>query len=75
MIDITNRNKNELSLIMFNDEYFYNELKYFTLDTKLNDKEIKSVIKYIKALLSEKFIYTNNQLKTALRDIQEYLKD
>ena len=75
MIDITDRNKNELSLIMFNDEYFYNELKYFTLDTKLNDEDIKSVIKYIKALLSEKFIYTNNQLKTALRDIQEYLKD
>lgn len=68
MINITNKGKNELSLIMFNDEYFYNELKYSTLATK-------DATNYVKQLLTEEYIYTEAQLKKALEDMADYLKD
>lgn len=60
MKDLTIYKESELSNIIFNDNYFYNEIN--NLD-------------FLKALINEEFYYTNEQLKIALSDVEEYLSE
>lgn len=56
MKDITQYTDQELSLEVFNNEYFYNERHH---------KE------YLLALVAEEFIYTDEQLKVLVEDLNE----
>lgn len=56
MQDITHYSDNELSLIVFNDETFYN---------------MRSHIGSLIAFLKEFFIFTNSQLEILKADIEE----
>lgn len=56
MLDLTNYSDQELSLIVYNDEYFYNERNH---------------LDYLKALISEEFIFTDEQMETLLNDLEE----
>ncbi len=54
--DLTEYNDEELSLIVMNDGYFYDERK---------DEA------YLMALINEQFIYTPEQLQTLKKDLKE----
>tara|TARA_R110000787_G_C13324110_1_gene436731 strand:- start:422 stop:601 length:180 start_codon:yes stop_codon:yes gene_type:complete len=54
MINITMHDDQELSLIVMNDEYFYNER---------GDRQ------YILALVAEEFIHTDEQLAVLIEDL------
>lgn len=54
--DLTEYNDEELSMIVMNDGYFYDERK---------DEA------YLMALISEQFIYTSAQLETLKNDLKE----
>ena len=54
MIDLTVYGDEELSLQVFNDEYFYTERKS---------------VEYLIALINEEFIYTVKQLEILLDDL------
>ena len=54
MIDLTGFSDAELSLQVFNDEYFYTE---------------RGSVEYLIALLNEEFIYTVKQLEMLLDDL------
>ena len=56
MNDITRYGENELSLNVFNDEYLYN--------ARLNKS-------YLMALISEEFIYTDEQMDVLIQDLDE----
>lgn len=56
MIDLRDFSDAELSLQVFNDEYFYTE---------------RGSVEYLIALLNEEFIYTVKQLETLLDDLDE----
>lgn len=56
MRDLTAYSDNELSLQVFNDEYFYIERYH---------KD------YLLALVAEEFIYTQKQLETLLENLSE----
>ena len=57
MRDITNHSDKELSLIIFNDNYFYREINNLS---------------YLKALINEEFVYTPEQLEVAMLDVIDY---
>lgn len=57
MRDITNHSDKELSLIIFNDNYFYREINNLS---------------YLKALINEEFVYTAEQLEVAMLDVIDY---
>ena len=59
-IDITNYNKNELSLLVFNT---------YDLYKSIND------IKKLTILLNDRFIYTSEQFNILKNDINDYLKE
>lgn len=54
MIDLTDFSDAELSLQVFNDEYFYTE---------------RGSVEYLIALINEEFIYTVKQLEILLDDL------
>jgi hypothetical protein len=54
--DITQYGENELSLHVFNDEYLYN--------ARLNKS-------YLMALISEEFIYTDEQMDVLIQDLDD----
>ena len=54
MIDLTDFSDAELSLQVFNDEYFYTE---------------RGNVEYLIALINEEFIYTVKQLEMLLDDL------
>lgn len=54
--DITKYSDDELSLRVFNDEYYYHERKDWN---------------YLKALIMEQFVYTDAQLETLINDLEE----
>ena len=54
MIDLTGYSDAELSLQVFNDEYFYNERHHF---------------EYLMALINEEFIYTVKQMEMLCDDL------
>jgi len=56
MNDITQYGENELSLNVFNEEYFYNE--------RLNKS-------YLIALISEEFKYTAEQMDVLIQDLDD----
>jgi hypothetical protein len=56
MEDITRYTDIELSLRVFNDEYFYTERKN---------------IEYLKALIDEEFVYTQAQMDVLKEDLEE----
>ncbi|MBT7557634.1 hypothetical protein HN615_12005 [Candidatus Woesearchaeota archaeon] len=56
MNDITQYGENELSLHVFNDEYLYN--------ARLNKS-------YLMALISEEFIYTDEQMDVLIQDLDD----
>ena len=56
MNDITRYGENELSLHVFNDEYLYN--------ARLNKS-------YLMALISEEFIYTDEQMDVLIQDLDD----
>ena len=56
MNDITRYGENELSLNVFNDEYLYN--------ARLNKS-------YLMALISEEFIYTDEQMDVLIQDLDD----
>ena len=56
MIDLTNYSDDELSLMVFNDEYFYIERK--------NED-------YLLALCNEEFIFTAEQLAVLKQDLAD----
>ena len=56
MIDLRDFSDAELSLQVFNDEYFYTE---------------RGSVEYLIALINEEFIYTVKQLETLLNDLDE----
>jgi hypothetical protein len=58
--DIRKYSNDELSLNVFNDSYFYNEL--WNVD-------------YVIALVKEEFIYNNKQMEKLIYDIEEYKKE
>lgn len=60
MKDIRKYSNDELSLNVFNDAYFYNEL--WSAD-------------YVIALVKEEFIYNNKQMEKLIYDIEEYKKE
>lgn len=60
MKDIRKYSNDELSLNVFNDSYFYNEL--WNVD-------------YVIALVKEEFIYNNKQMEKLIYDIEEYKKE
>lgn len=60
MKDIRKYSNDELSLNVFNDAYFYNEL--WNVD-------------YVIALVKEEFIYNNKQMEKLIYDIEEYTKE
>ena len=55
MTNLTQYTDNELSLMVFNDKYFYNERKN---------------VEYLKALISEEFIYTDEQMRVLDEDLE-----
>ena len=57
MQDITHYTENELSLLVFNDEYFYRERNY------------QGKSDYVLALVAEEFIYTPEQLEVLKQDL------
>ena len=60
MKDLTMYSDNELSLQVFNDPYFYNEI---------HDPE------FVIALSKEEFVFTDRQLENLIKDIDQYIKD
>jgi hypothetical protein len=56
MNDIRNYGDKELSLLVFNDEYFYTERK----DTD-----------FLQALINEEFLYTEKQMSVLANDLVE----
>ena len=56
MKDIRMYSDSELSLLVFNDEYFYKERKN---------------IPYLSALIKEEFIYTDAQMQDLVNDLRE----
>ena len=56
MENLKNYSENELSLRVFNDEYFYNERRNSP---------------FLMALIKEQFIYTGRQLEVLLDDLKE----
>ena len=50
----------ELSLRVFNDTYFYNEIHH---------------PEYLMALIKEEYVYTYEQMETLVEDLDEYLHD
>tara|TARA_R110000765_G_scaffold121431_1_gene217643 strand:- start:523 stop:729 length:207 start_codon:yes stop_codon:yes gene_type:complete len=56
MNDIRHYSDQELSLLIFNDEYFYIERRNRP---------------YLMALIKEEFIYTRQQMKELINDLQE----
>ena len=59
-IDITNYNKNELSILVFNTEDLYKNI---------------SDNKKLGQLISDRFIYTSKQFNILKNDINDYLKE
>ncbi len=53
--DIRHYSDDELSLLVFNDEYYYVER---------HDRD------YLKALLDEQFVYTDDQYKVLIKDLE-----
>ena len=60
MKDLTMYSDNELSLQVFNDQYFYSEI---------DDP------KYLMALVREEFVYTADQMQTLVDDLNDYLME
>ena len=60
MKDLTMYSDNELSLQVFNDQYFYSEI---------DDP------KYLMALVKEEFVYTTDQMQTLVDDLNDYLME
>lgn len=56
MIDLTGYTEQELSLQVFNDEYFYIERHHR---------------EYLMALINEEFIYTDEQMTVLLEDLDD----
>ncbi len=56
MKDLTNYSDDELSLVVFNDEYFYTE---------------RTNLSFLLALVKEEFIYTDEQLSVLLVDLAQ----
>mgnify|MGYP001602056454 CR=1 FL=1 len=56
MKDLTNYSGDELSLVVFNDEYFYTE---------------RTNLSFLLALVKEEFIYTDEQLSVLLVDLAQ----
>lgn len=56
MNDITPHNDDELSLLVFNDEYFYIE---------------RANRKYLLALIKEEFVYTKAQMAVLVQDLDD----
>ena len=59
MKDLTMYGADELSLNVFNDEYFYNERNY------------QGKPDYVLALVAEEFIYTDEQLEVLIQDLKD----
>lgn len=59
MQDLTQYSDQELSLRVFNDEYFYNERDYQCK----ND--------YVLALVNEEFVFTDDQLSVLIQDLND----
>jgi len=57
MIDITMHSDDELSLQVFNDQYFYSEINH---------------PEYLIALIKEEFVYTQKQMETLVEDLDDY---
>jgi len=60
MRDLTQFGNSELSLIVFNDEYFYSE---------------RGNREYLLALIKEEFIYTPDQLEELITDLDDDEKE
>lgn len=60
MENITMYSNDELSLRVFNDPYFYNEIHH---------------PEYLMALVKEEYIYTSEQVQTLVKNLDDYLHD
>ena len=60
MKDLTMFSNDELSLQVFNDQYFYSEI---------DDP------RYLMALIKEEFVYTPEQMQTLVDDLNDYLME
>lgn len=60
MKDLTMYSNDELSLQIFNDQYFYNEINH---------------PEYLMALIKEEFVYTSEQMQTLVDDLDDYLME
>lgn len=60
MKDLTMHSDNELSLQVFNDQYFYSEIDH---------------PEYLIALIKEEFVYTSEQMQTLVDDLDDYLME
>ena len=60
MKDLTMFSDDELSLQVFNDQYFYSEI---------DDP------RYLMALIKEEFVYTSKQMQTLVDDLNDYLME
>ena len=60
MKDLTIYSDNELSLQVFNDQYFYSEIHH---------------PEYLMALIKEEFVYTPEQMQTLVDDLDDYLME
>ena len=60
MKDLTIYSDDELSLQVFNDQYFYNEIHH---------------PEYLMALIKEEFVYTPEQMQTLVDDLDDYLME
>lgn len=60
MKDLTMHSDDELSLQVFNDQYFYSEIDH---------------PEYLMALIKEEFVYTTKQMETLVEDLNDYLME
>ena len=60
MKDLTMHSDDELSLQVFNDQYFYSEIDH---------------PEYLMALIKEEFVYTTKQMETLVEDLNNYLME
>ena len=60
MENISMHSNDELSLRVFNEPYFYNEIHH---------------PEYLMALIKEEFVYTSEQMQSLVEDLDDYLHD
>ena len=60
MVNITMHSNDELSLRVFNDPYFYNEIHH---------------PEYLMALIKEEYVYSDEQMERLVEDLEDYHYD